>query len=477
MWYPFVFIMRLENPLADKIFTVSEIDKIIASTVDELFFGLSVEGEVANFKTNQSKHWYFSLKDRDGSILSCTFFRGDNWRTKPPGNGDFVVVSGNLSFWAKGGSLSFNVKRLENKGEGDIRIEIEKRRAYYQSLGYFDESIKKKIPDEIKTIGVVTSESGAVFHDILNVTKRRAPGINIILFPSMVQGEGADVSIANRIRNANMFSSVIDVLIVGRGGGSEEDLLPYSSREVIEAIHESRIPVVSAVGHETDMPLSDLVADKRAPTPSAAAEIVTETAWLRAERLSKIRDDLKHGVTEKLFMSEKKLKEKSISEAPLLKRIYAFGLKIEDVGKYKVKLENGISGRLREIDTLSEEIKRALLMKKERRKLLLEASWSEEDYFLSGRLKEMRMRLKGNSDSLSSAASMKLSGAGHVLTGLKKEMEALSPMKVLSRGYSIIQNENGNVVISPEMIKNDEKLLLTLKEGKVAIKIKEKTGK
>ena len=160
-----------------------------------------------------------------------------------------------------------------------------------------------------------------------------------------------------------------------------------------------------------------------------------------------------------------------------MKRIYAFGLKIEDVGKYKVKLENGISGRLREIDTLSEEIKRALLMKKERRKLLLEASWSEEDYFLSGRLKEMRMRLKGNSDSLSSAASMKLSGGGHVLTGLKKEMEALSPMKVLSRGYSIIQNENGDVVTSPEMIKNDEKLLLTLKEGKVAIKVKEKTGK
>ena len=284
MWYPFVFIMRLENPLADKIFTVSEIDKIIASTVDELFFGLSVEGEVANFKTNQSKHWYFSLKDRDGSILSCTFFRGDNWRTKPPGNGDFVVVSGNLSFWAKGGSLSFNVKRLENKGEGDIRIEIEKRRAYYQSLGYFDEDKKKPIPEEIRTLGVVTSPTGAAIRDILNITRRRAPSLDIIIFPAAVQGDGAAASIASRIRQADNFQAC-DLLIIGRGGGSTEDLLCFSDPEVIEAIHNCSIPIISAVGHEIDWPISDFAADRRAPTPSAAAELATETIYRRRERL------------------------------------------------------------------------------------------------------------------------------------------------------------------------------------------------
>ena len=212
--------------LSDHVFSVSELCLVIKNTVSEMFFGLQVEGEVCNFRSNQSRHWYFSLKDKDGSLINCTCFAGNNWKERKPENGEVVVLRGSLSFWPKGGSLSFNAETIRLKGEGDLRLEIEKRRAYYKSLGYFDDETKKKLPERILTIGIFTSAEGAVINDIMNVTKRRAPSINLLLFPSLVQGKGAEESIARRVRQANNFAAC-DVLIVARGGGSEEDLAAY----------------------------------------------------------------------------------------------------------------------------------------------------------------------------------------------------------------------------------------------------------
>ena len=283
--------------LLSRTLTVSEANEIIHDTVESLFYELGIEGEISGFRPASSGHWYFTLKDK-GAALDAAVFRSAQYSMVMPDDGDLVIAKGSLSFYAKTGKLTFIVREMKKKGEGDILQIIEKRKEYYRSLGYFDEDRKKPIPEEINTLGVVTSPTGAAIRDILNITRRRAPSLNILLFPCTVQGDGAAESIAMRIREANNFSAC-DVLIVGRGGGSIEDLSCFSEPEVIEAVHNSEIPVISAVGHEIDWPISDYVADKRAPTPSAAAEIVTETIFRRRERLENA-----------LFMMNSLMKEK-----------------------------------------------------------------------------------------------------------------------------------------------------------------------
>ena len=462
----------LNNPLADKVFSVSELDRIISSTVDELFYGLSVEGEVTNYKINSSKHWYFYLKDKDGSVISCTFFRSDNWRTEPLENGEFVRVKGNLSFWAKGGSLSFNVKTLERKGEGDLRQEIEKRKEYYQSLGYFNPDVKKPIPKEINTIGVVTSDTGAVIHDILQITKRRAPGVNIILFPSMVQGEGADESIANRIRNANMFSSLIDVLIVARGGGSEEDLLPYSSRLVIEAIHESRIPVISAIGHEQDNPLSDLVADLRASTPSAAAEIVTEENMRRRERLLGIKREILTAIREKLYKKERKLKGITLTSYLIARRLSDASMRLEKFNSAKSKISNRLSSLTMEVDRYREDIYQYITLFPQRANTFLLMHKSDKSSIIA-KLKGYREKLCYNGKSNRKEMENRLGEARLKAKYLEREVESLSPLRILSRGYAIAEDEKGNVIRDASLLEKGDEVRLRVMRGSMKLEVKE----
>ena len=291
--------------LLGRTLTVSEANGIIHDTVEDMFYELSIEGEVSGFRPASSGHWYFTLKDKSAA-LDAAVFRSAQFQMVMPEDGDLVIAKGSLSFYTKTGKLTFVIREMKRKGEGDLLKIIEKRKEYYRSLGYFDEDKKKPIPEEITKLGVVTSPTGAAIRDILNITRRRAPSLDIIIFPCAVQGDGAAESIAMRIRQANSFLAC-DVLIVGRGGGSAEDLSCFSEPCVIEAIHDSEIPVISAVGHEIDWPISDFVADRRAPTPSAAAELVTETIFRRRERLDNA-----------LFSSTAAMKERMLRSMPFL---------------------------------------------------------------------------------------------------------------------------------------------------------------
>lgn len=258
---------------SEKVFSVTELNSIIKEILEGTFPTIRLEGEISGLKTQSSGHIYFSLKDST-SLLSAVMFRGSAQHLSFfPKDGMKVQVSGKLSVYPPQGRYQLIVSKMSLAGEGEILKMLEERKRKLYAEGIFDEERKRNLPFFPKTIGIVTSPTGAAIRDILQITKRRNPGISVVILPSMVQGDEAARTIVQQIKNANA-AKLCDVLIVGRGGGSLEDLLPFSEEEVVRAIAESEIPVVSAVGHEIDWALSDYAADKRAPTPSAAAELV-----------------------------------------------------------------------------------------------------------------------------------------------------------------------------------------------------------
>lgn len=267
-------------------FSVSQITDLIKQHLEAEFSSVSVEGEISNFRPSSAGHLYFTLKDEQAVISAVMFRNRSIGLTFKPADGQKVTVWGNVSVYAKRGNYQIIVERIEKSGEGDILAMLEERKRKLAAEGLFDESRKRQLPLLPSRVAVVTSPTGAALRDILNVTARRNAGINIVVLPCPVQGDDAAEKIARQIERANLFS-LGEVIIVGRGGGSLEDLLPFSDERVVRAVAASRLPVISAVGHEIDISLSDLAADVRAPTPSAAAEIVSAS---RLELVARVHD-------------------------------------------------------------------------------------------------------------------------------------------------------------------------------------------
>jgi exodeoxyribonuclease VII large subunit len=254
--------------------TVSELTELIRGRLEEDFASVVVEGELSNCRPASSGHLYFSLKDAGAKIDAVMFRNRLRFLHFEPKDGMLLRVRGSLSVYAPRGSYSIVCEEMEIAGNGDILAMLEERKRRLAALGLFDESRKRPLPRFPSTIGVVSSPTGAAVQDILNILGRRAAGVRVVIFPAPVQGSGAAEIIARRIEQANQWK-LADILIVGRGGGSLEDLLPFSEEIVVRAVAESAIPVVSAVGHEIDWALCDFAADVRAPTPSAAAELAS----------------------------------------------------------------------------------------------------------------------------------------------------------------------------------------------------------
>ena len=271
--------------------TVSELTELIRRTLEGGFSELVVEGELSNFRPSSTGHLYFTLKDSSASIQAIMFRNRIRSLDFEPKDGMLLRVKGSLSVYAQRGTYSIVVEEMERVGEGDILAMLEARKRKLAAEGLFDEDRKRPIPRFPKTIGVVSSPTGAAVRDILNILKRRARGVGVIIFPAPVQGDGAAEIIARRIKQAN-FWKLVDVLIVGRGGGSLEDMLPFSEEVVVRAIASSKIPVISAVGHEIDWALSDYAADLRAPTPSAAAELASDNREETLETVRALKEEL-----------------------------------------------------------------------------------------------------------------------------------------------------------------------------------------
>ncbi len=265
-------ILSVQNN--QNIFTVSRLNSEVRLLLENEMGIIWLVGEISNFSAPVSGHWYFSLKDARAQV-KCAMFRGNNRRvTFKPENGNQVLVKARLSLYEPRGDYQLIIESMQPEGDGKLSQEFEKLKMQLAAEGLFAQSLKKPLPENPTRVGIVTSKTGAALYDILDVLKRRDPGLEVVIYPTMVQGEPAAFEIAQAIGRANTRNEC-DVLIVGRGGGSLEDLWCFNHEIVARTIAASEIPVISAVGHEVDVTIADFVADVRAPTPSAAAELVS----------------------------------------------------------------------------------------------------------------------------------------------------------------------------------------------------------
>lgn len=335
-----------------EIYSVSEITSSIKTLLEIHFNQISVSGEISNYRPASSGHLYFQLSDKNATISIVMFKSKSYGLSFTPKDGDKVVIKGSISIYAPRGSYQIIASSMSLSGTGDILAQIEKRKQHYAQLGYFDQSRKRVLPQYIKKIGIVTSDTGAAIRDILQVLNRRNKSIDVVIFPTLVQGNTASEMISKRIKQAQKMKD-LDVLIVTRGGGSLEDLLPFSEEAVIEALYASGIVTISAVGHEIDNALSDYVADVRAPTPSAAAEIVSASSNEILERVRRNREIMLTSVTHTINLYKSRITQFSTGYVgeKVEQKISQMRLKNDDVlSSMNLAIHNKIAMRKKEYE-------------------------------------------------------------------------------------------------------------------------------
>lgn len=396
--------------MADQvIYTVTQINHQIKQLLEANFPSFWLEGEISNFKHHSSGHMYFSLKD-DQSEIRAVMWRGLNQSLRfRPENGMQVVAYGGVSVYPPRGQYQFMVHQLQPAGVGALQVAFEQLKARLQAEGLFDEARKRPLPRYPMTVGVVTSATGAAFRDIVQVLSRRAPYVHVILAPARVQGEGAAGEIVAGIRRLDRWEAV-DVMIVGRGGGSLEDLWAFNEEPVARAIVSTRVPVISAVGHEIDYSIADFCADFRAPTPSAAAEIVARDSRELAGEIRGIRDHLTERLTEKIARLRARVESLSTH--------YVFKIPIQ-------RLET-LTQRLDELSATLEH--RTILALRDRRRQL---------------------------------------------THLEQQLQLLHPERILRRGYSITSNAEGAIIRSADQVQPSDRLKTRFHRGTVTSQVTE----
>ena len=383
--------------------TVTELNKYIKDKIDgdEMLNNVLVKGEISNFKNHYTGHMYFTLKD-ENSLIKCVMFKSYTTHLSfMPKDGMKVMVLGSVAVFERDGVYQIYAKAMKEDGLGSLYTAYEELKKKLEQEGLFEEAHKKKIPFMPKTIGVLTSNTGAVIRDIINVSTRRNPGVHIRLYPVPVQGPGAAEKIAEGIKFMNE-NKLADVLIIGRGGGSLEDLWPFNEEIVARAIYDSELPIISAVGHETDFTIADFVADLRSPTPSGAAE-------LAVANIEDVRETLK------LYNN-----------------------------RYKVALKKKIE-----------------LMRLSYEKCMARPAYKNPTQKINEQYMVIDMKVK----ALQNNMMLKLKEAKTSFVKETAKLDSLSPLKTLTRGYSIVTEQDGKIIKSVNDLNSGEKVNLRLSDG------------
>ena len=391
--------------------TVQELNKYIKNKIDndEYLNNVYVKGEISNFKLHYSGHMYFTLKD-ESSLIKCVMFKSYTLHLQfMPKDGMKVVILGTVSVFERDGQYQVYCKAMKQEGIGNLYEEYQKLKAKLEKEGLFDNSHKKNIPMFPKTIGVLTSSTGAVIRDIINVSTRRNPNVHIRLLPVPVQGQGAAEKIAEGIRKMNE-EKLADVLIIGRGGGSLEDLWPFNEEIVARAIYDSDLPIISAVGHETDFTIADFVADLRAPTPSAAAELAVPNI-----------EDVEYTI--KTYQN-----------------------------RYRVALK-----------------RRVELMKLRYEKCMTRRVFKEPLQKINERAITLDILVKSIQNSIQNKLHKSKTSAVEIIT----KLDALSPLKTLARGYNIAE-KNGKIITKKQDVNLGDEITLRFIDGNVVTKVIDK---
>ena len=436
--------------------SVSELNAQVCSALERQFASVWVEGEIVNFSAARSGHWYFTLHD-GRSQLKAACYRGSNSRIRfQPFDGLQVRVRGRLTLYEPRGEYQILIESLEPVGEGALKVAFEQIKARLASEGIFAEELKRPLPAFPRRIGIVTSPTGAAFFDILHVLSRRVRSVSLVLVPTRVQGETAGEEICSAIRSANEFSrsgNRIDVLIVGRGGGSAEDLWAFNEEPVARAIRDSAIPVISAVGHEIDFTIADLAADMRAPTPSAAAEIVAQREDDILSYLDRREADLFQAASYRL------LEERSRFQALELSPVFVeFPAELQMYG-YRV-------------DELSTRLRATALERTERLEGRLAAVLSNlSPARLTSRVGGCRTKFELLAQRHSNAISEVLAAKSKSLHLCSATLDALSPLAVMDRGFSIVQTEKDRIIRDARDVSAGDKLKIRLANGKLSAEV------
>ena len=396
--------MEPEAPFRGQVFTVTAITLAVKQMMEGVFRDVFVEGEVSNLRESANGHLYFDLKDRQ-SLLSAIMFKWDARKySLELQDGVQVRVWGSLSVYGKSGRYQIVVKTVEALAKGNLYLEFERLKKKLEEQGLFAPEHKKEIPPYPQRIGVVTSPTGAAVRDILSVLKRRSPHLEVFIAPVLVQGEEAAAQIAQAIEDLNKFTPALDVLLVGRGGGSIEDLWAFNEEVVARAIYQSNIPVISCVGHEVDFTIADFVADLRAPTPSAAAELVVQNSQQTAQHIAALQKRMLQAVS--LFYE-----------------------------RFKNRFELAVNSRvLKNPETLTHEKEQTL-----------------DDL----------------SQRLANAWATKLTLFIHRFDVARQKLQALGPQTVLKRGYSITRKQDGTVISRVAQTAPGETIYIQVQDGMI----------
>ena len=440
-----------------KAISVTQLARRIRSLLEIQVGEVWVEGEVSNVRKHSSGHWYFSLKDESAQISCAMFGARRRIGNEVIEDGSKVQVFGETSFYEARGSTQLIVKKVQAVGQGDLQARFESLKKKLNQEGLFDQDRKRELPGFPKVIGIVTSPTGAALQDMKNVLSRRAPWLTVVLFPASVQGKGAERGIAQAISRAGNAGveglPQPEVLIVGRGGGSLEDLWNFNEEIVARAIADCPLPVVSAVGHEIDFTIADFVSDLRAPTPSAAAELVAPDQVELRDRLDRMSERLTRSVQSRLdrLADQMDFYERGIlgqsSERVLQSPIW-------QLEKSRRSFYQAASGALTEL---------------ENRIVHYSANWNR--YHPREIFRRRQDRLDATQEAFLSAAENALKLYQERVFRLASVLQALGPNSILERGFSVTFDEEGGIVKDPKKLKKGDRIESMLRHGNISSRV------
>jgi len=443
-----------DNRVNEKVFSVSELNRLVKDVLHSNFSLMWIKGEISGFSPASSGHWYFKLKDKEAQV-DCVMFAGKNHRVKwQPQNGDLVEVQCQVSIYEANGKYQLYIDSLQKAGLGELFEKYLQLKNKLQQDGLFEDASKKIIPKIPKSIGVITSPDGAVLKDIITTLLRRNKAVTIVIYPTLVQGESASEGISNAIRIANIRKEV-DTLIVCRGGGSIEDLWSFNTEIVANAIFKSEIPIISAVGHETDFTIADFVADVRAATPTASAELISEG-------LQDIEETISFFSNKMTRLIEDKINQAIIKIDFLEKRLVSPSQKITNqkdlLLSYKRRMDLNLNGSL---DIYKQKINYLKIQ-------LLSPNDIIQDYLTT--IQNISKRLSVNMGTQIKTYKSKMKS-------LEQNLYNLNPKTVLARGYSIVTNIDKKILNDSKNINVDDNIDITFHNGHVRAKITDKNSK
>jgi exodeoxyribonuclease VII large subunit len=429
-----------------RIWPVRELVGQIRELVEQEYVDVWVEGEISNFRPAPSGHVYFTLKDADAQLPIVLFRRQAMLLRFRPEDGLHVLVRGRISIYEQRGQLQLVAEIMEPVGAGSLQLAFEQLKERLKAEGLFETARKRSLPPFPRTVGIVTSPTGAVIRDFLNVVARRHSGLNVLLYPVSVQGDSASAEIERAIADLNA-SGRIDLIVLARGGGSLEDLAAFNSEQVARAIAGSNLPVVSAIGHETDFTIADFVADLRAPTPSAAAELVTAAQHRIAEHVATQSHRLERGMRLRLLQARQCLSTLRVdrTESRVTTLLHRSAQRLDDLNfRLESSFTTSLRSRRARVDTLA-----AACLRHDPRQSIAEARM---------RLVNLHTRVDRSFDRTMKHAALRLGS-------LDACLRALSPLSVLDRGYALVFAAGGAVVRSSSQLASGDLVTTRLAEG------------